>query len=153
MAIAINRTGQGDVTVCEVPAHFALRDYRMLICRVDAGFPSPAADDMEEPIDLGAYLVEHPAASYVMRVQGWSMAGANISDGDHIVVDRSIRPTSGCIVVALVHGDRTLKRLRRRDGRMWLLPEPAAGDQYPETLVGEDVEIWGVVVGLARRMR
>ena len=134
-----------------VPHALLPRQVRFLTCRVDAGFPSPAADDLEEPIDLSAWLVQHPAASYVMRVQGFSMVGANISDGDHVVVDRSVEPRSGHIVVALVHGDRTLKRLRRRNGRMWLVPEPAAGHDFPETEVDESVEVWGVVVGLARR--
>lgn len=138
-------------TVSIVPYELIPRSVRFLACRIDAGFPSPAADDLEEPVDLAAWLVQHPAASYVMRVQGWSMAAANISDGDHVVVDRSIEPRSGHIVVALVHGDRTLKRLRRRDDRMWLLPEPASDDRFPETVVDEHVEVWGVVVGLARR--
>lgn len=140
-------------TVCEVPYHLLPRDVRLLTCTVPAGFPSPAADDLEEPIDLGAWLVEQPAASYVMRVSGWSMSTASIADGDFVVVSRAVEPAPGCIVVALVHGERTLKRLRRREGRLWLVPE--AGDYpggYVETLIDEDVEIWGVVVGLARKM-
>ena len=141
-------------SVCEVPYHLIPRTLRLLTCTVPAGFPSPAADDLEEPIDLGAWLVEQPAASYVMRVSGWSMSAASITDGDFVVVSRAVEPVPGCIVVALVHGERTLKRLRRREGRMWLVPE--AGD-YPggfvETIVDEHVEVWGVVVGLARRYR
>jgi DNA polymerase V len=124
------------------------REMRLLLCTTPAGFPSPAQDDMEEPIDLGSWLVEHPAASYVMRVDGHSMANAGINDGDLIVVSRSKKAANGHIVVALVHGDRTLKRLRKKEGRYWLLPE---AEGYPETLVDEFVEIWGVVVGLARR--
>lgn len=150
---AVDGGVQDGVTLCDVAWHHVSREHRMLICRVDCGFPSPAADDLEEPIDLGAWLVEHPAASYVMRVQGWSMAGAHIADGDHVVVDRSVDPRSGHIVVALVHGDRTLKRLRRREGRMWLVPEPAAGHDFPEIALDEFVEVWGVVVGVARRCR
>ena len=120
----------------------------LLLVGAPAGFPSPAQDDMEEPIDLGAWLVEHPAASYVMRVDGHSMAGAGINDGDYIVVSRSKKASVGKIVVALVHGDRTLKRLRSRQGRHWLVAE---ADGYPDIIVDENVEIWGVVVGLARR--
>lgn len=121
---------------------------RLLVVRTPAGFPSPAQDDMEEPIDLGAWLVERPAASYVMRVDGHSMEGAGINDGDLIVVSRAEQPAPGRIVVALVHGERTLKRLKRIDGRLWLVPE---ADGYPHTLIDEYVEIWGVLVGLARR--
>jgi DNA polymerase V len=105
---------------------------------------------MEEPIDLGAWLVEHPAASYIMRVDGQSMAGAGINDGDLIVVNRAKAPRSGAIVVALVHGDRTLKRLRFVDGRHWLVPE---GEGFAQILVDEDVQIWGVVVGVARQVK
>jgi len=120
----------------------------LLLVRTPAGFPSPAQDDMEEPIDLGAWLIEKPAASYIMRVDGTSMEGAGIADGDLIVVSRADEPAPGRIVVALVHGERTLKRLRRIDSRLWLVPE---ADGYPHILVDEYVEIWGVVVGLARR--
>lgn len=133
-----------------VPIDLVPQEAPLLLCSTPAGFPSPAQDDMEEPIDLGSWLVEHPAASYVMRVEGHSMVDAGINDGDLIVVSRAEKPRNNFIVVALVHGDRTLKRLIKRDGRFWLVPE-AKG--YPETIVDENVEIWGVVVGLARRYR
>ncbi|MEJ8631435.1 S24 family peptidase [Sphingomonas sp. I4] len=97
----------------------------------------------------GAWLVEHPAASYIMRVEGGSMAGAGITDGDLIVVNRAKRARAGSIVVALVHGDRTLKRLKQMDGRYWLVPE---ADGFSHILVDEYVEIWGVVVGVARKV-
>lgn len=131
-----------------VPIHLAPLELPMLLIRASAGFPSPAQDDMEEPINLGDWLVEHPAASYVMRVEGCSMAGAGINDGDLIVVSRAKKPRSGHIVVALVHGDRTLKRLARRGERHWLVAE---AEGYGEIIVDENVEIWGVVVGLARK--
>lgn len=133
-----------------VPYHLIPRQAPLCLTLTPAGFPSPAADDMEEPIDLGAWLVEQPAASYVMRVQGWSMSGANISDGDHVVVSRARDPRPGEIVVALVDGGRTMKRLRRKGDRLWLVAE---ADGYPPILVDEQVEIWGVVVGLARKYR
>ncbi len=104
---------------------------------------------MQEPIDLSAWLIEHPAASYVMRVEGRSMAGAGIIDGDLLVVNRAKSPRTGAIVVALVHGERTLKRLRYVDGRHWLVPE---AEGFADILVDEHVEIWGTVVGVARKM-
>jgi DNA polymerase V len=134
----------------EIPDELVPRKVPLFLCRIPAGFPSPAQDDMEEPIDLGAWLVEHPAASYIMRVDGQSMAGAGINDGDLIVVNRAKAPRSGAIVVALVHGDRTLKRLRFVDGRHWLVPE---GEGFAQILVDEDVQIWGVVVGVARQVK
>lgn len=123
-------------------------DLPLLLVSLPAGFPSPAQDDMEEPINLADWLVEHPAASYIMRVDGYSMTGAGITDGDLIIVSRAKKPVAGHIVVAMVHGDRTLKRLKRRDGRFWLVPE---ADGFPHIIVDEYVEIWGVVVGLARK--
>ena len=123
-------------------------DLPLLLVSLPAGFPSPAQDDIEEPINLADWLVEHPAASYIMRVDGYSMTGAGITDGDLIIVSRAKKPIAGHIVVAVVHGDRTLKRLKRRDGRFWLVPE---ADGFADIIVDEYVEIWGVVVGLARK--
>lgn len=133
-----------------IPFEHAVLEVPMLLIGTPAGFPSPAQDDMEEPINLGDWLVENPAASYIMRVEGHSMTGAGISDGDLIVVSRAKKARQGHIVVALVHGDRTLKRLAKRDGRHWLVAE---AEGYPAIIVDEHVEMWGVVVGLARKYR
>ncbi|KQS02188.1 hypothetical protein ASG11_15520 [Sphingomonas sp. Leaf357] len=138
-----------DLKLHDVPFDLLPREVPFFLCHTPAGFPSPAQDDMQEPIDLGAWLVEHPAASYIMRVDGQSMAGVGINEGDLIVVNRAKTPRSGAVVVALVHGDRTLKRLRYVDGRHWLVPEAEGFDQI---LVDEHVEIWGVVVGVARKL-
>lgn len=126
----------------------AMPDLPLLMIGTSAGFPSPAQDDMEEPINLADWLIEHPAATYIMRVDGYSMTGAGITDGDLIIVSRAKKPVPGHVVVAVVHGDRTLKRLRKREDRYWLVPE---ADGYCEIIVDEHVEIWGVVVGLARK--
>lgn len=134
----------------EVPFDLVPGEARLLLCDTPAGFPSPAQDDMEEPIDLAAWLIDHPAASYVMRVSGHSMAGAGVSDGDLVVVSRAVEARAGDIVVALVHGERTMKRLRRRGDRLWLVPE---AEGYEAIRVDEHVEVWGVVVALARRYR
>ena len=127
----------------------AAQQLRVHLCSVPAGFPSPAEGEEDEPIDLSRWLVEKPAASYLMRVGGHSMTRAGILDQDIIVVSRAERPRDGHIVVAIVHGDRTVKRLERRGERYWLKPE---ADGYAEFLVDEYVEIWGVVVGVARRL-
>jgi DNA polymerase V len=138
------------VTLHEVPFELVPREVRLFVEVTPAGFPSPAQDDMEEPIDLASWLIDHPAASYVMRVAGHSMTEAGIADGDLVVVSRAIEARPGDIVVALVDGDRTMKRLRRSGDRLWLVPE---ADGYQRIIVDETVEIWGVVVGLARRYR
>src|SRR3954454_7264768 len=119
---------------------------------VPAGFPSPADDYLEGEIDLNRYLIERPAACYLMRVSGPSMSGAGIMDGDLVVVDRSIEPRPGHVVVAACAGEMTIKRLRRlKDGRSMLVAEDP---EYPSVTIREEnpVEIWGVVVGCVRKM-
>jgi DNA polymerase V len=79
---------------------------------VVAGFPSPAEQYLEPPLDLNELLIKRPAATYFVRVEGDSMIGAGIHDGDLLVVDRSLRPASGDVIIASVDGDFTVKTLR-----------------------------------------
>ena len=112
--------------------------------RIPAGFPSPADDDLEGAIDLNEQLIRHPAATFFLRVQGDSMTGAGIRDGDLLVVDRAREAKSGSIVVAAVEGELTLKRLRIEGERGWLVPEHP--DFAPLEIQGEmGLVIWGVV--------
>ena len=120
---------------------------------VPAGFPSPADDYLDGEIDLGAFLIERPASTFLMRVAGESMKGAGILDGDMVVVDRSVSPLSGHVVVGVVGGEMTLKRFRRlKNGRAALQAE---NPDFPEFVIGEELpaEIWGVVVGVVRKLR
>ena len=120
---------------------------------VPAGFPSPADDYLDGEIDLGAFLIERPASTFIMQVTGESMRGAGILDGDMVVVDRSVAPRSGLVVVAVLGGEMTLKRFRRlRNGRAALQAE---NPDFPEFVIGEEApaEIWGVVVGVVRKLR
>jgi DNA polymerase V len=112
--------------------------------RVAAGFPSPADDHLEDTLDLNEHLVRHPAATFFVRVQGDSMTGAGIHHGDLLVVDRSLEPKSGAIVIAVVNGELTVKRLKVDHGGVWLMPE---NPNYPplEIKEGTDLMIWGVV--------
>lgn len=112
---------------------------------VSAGFPSPAADYEEQELDLGELLVRNKAATFLMRAKGVSMLEAGILDGDLLVVDRSVRPVSGSIVVATLNGEHTVKFLRRRAGRVYL---EAANPEYPaiEVTEDEDLVIFGVVM-------
>jgi len=112
--------------------------------RVSAGFPSPATDHLDRRLDLNEHLLLHPQATFFMRVKGDSMIGAGIHDGDLLIVDRSLEASSGRVVVAAIDGELTVKRLRRRGGRVVLQPE---NPDYAEIVVGEDraLDIWGVV--------
>jgi DNA polymerase V len=112
--------------------------------RVTAGFPSPADDYVEDRLDLNELLVQRQEATYFLRVKGDSMVGAGIHPGDLIVVDRSIDPQDGHVVVAEVNGELTVKRLRQVDGMPELHPENPA---YPVIRFqeGQELRIWGVV--------
>ncbi len=118
---------------------------------VPAGFPSPADDYLEGEIDLARYLIERPAATFMMRVSGVSMVGAGIMDGDLIVVDRSVEARPGHIVVAVCNAEMTVKRLHRlRGGRAVLKAENPDFDDF---VICEEnpAEIWGVVVAVVRK--
>ena len=111
---------------------------------VPAGFPSPADDHLDQVLDLNRHLFRHPAATFLARVRGDSMLGAGIHDGDLIAVDRALPARDGHVVVAILDGEHTVKRLRRRDGRLWLLPENDAFQ--PVEVSGESsLTICGVV--------
>ncbi|OHC82211.1 MAG: peptidase S24 [Rhodospirillales bacterium RIFCSPLOWO2_12_FULL_67_15] len=118
---------------------------------VPAGFPSPAADDAESRLDLNAHLIRRPAATFIVRVAGDSMTGAGVHDGDLAIVDRSIEPRPGHVVVAVLDGELALKRLARRGGRTFL---ESANPAYPPIEVGADAElrIWGVVTATIHRL-
>ena len=111
---------------------------------VPAGFPSPAEDYLETPLDLTEFLIENKAATFLMRVDGDSMRDAGILHGDLLVVDRAAKPESGCVVVVAVNGEFTVKRLRRGPDCVWLEP---ANPLYQSIRVsiGEDLHVFGVV--------
>lgn len=112
--------------------------------RVAAGLPSPTDDYIEQHLDLNEYLVKHPSTTFFVRVEGDSMINAGIYENDILVVDRSIKPVDGKIVIAVVNGELTVKRLSDKPGHLCLLPE---NPRYKPIEITEAVElhIWGVV--------
>jgi DNA polymerase V len=121
-----------------------LPGFPLLAKAVPAGFPSPADDYAEERIDLNDHLVTHKEATFFVRVQGDSMTGFGIHDGDLLVVDRSVSPIDRSVVIAVVDGEFTVKQLCR-------IPEGfllrAGSDQHSDILVNDDqsLTVWGVV--------
>jgi DNA polymerase V len=111
---------------------------------VRAGFPNPADDARGLPLDLNELVVRHPVSTYYLRVEGDSMTGAGIVQGDIIVVDKSLTPKNNDIVVAAVDGDFTLKHLKREGQKAWLV---AANPAYEPIALHEaiDAQLWGVV--------
>jgi len=112
--------------------------------KVVAGFPSPAEDYIEARLDLNEKLIRNKEATFLLSVQGDSMKDVGILDGDTLVVDRSIQPQDGKIVIAALDGELTVKRLSMKSTGTWLVPE---NENYPPILVREssDIVIWGVV--------
>lgn len=128
----------------------------LFLSRVPAGFASPADDHVDGKLDLNAYCVQNAAATFLGRIEGDSMIGAGIYDGDVAVVDRSVEPKDGDIIVAALDGAFTVKRLRvsgkNGDRRVWLVAENEA---YPavELLEGHELVIWGVVTHVVHKCR
>ncbi|WP_419735650.1 LexA family protein [Pseudomonas sp. COR18] len=112
--------------------------------KVPAGFPSPAADHIERQISLDELLNIRAPHVYLVSIQGDSMQGAGIFDGDLVVVDRSLEPQHGNIVVALLNNDPVCKRLRKQGPEVILMSE---NPRYPSRYVmeGDELSIWGVV--------
>jgi DNA polymerase V len=122
--------------ISNTPVILALFD-----CAISAGFPSPAADHTQKRIDLTEQLIINQDATFHFRVSGESMRGAGIYDGDVILVDRSVEPTHGLIVV---DGEFTVKRLYKRGKTIRLMSENEA---FPpiELCDEQELVIWGVV--------
>ena len=116
-------------------------------CTVQAGFPSPADDYMEGKLDLNEHLVKHPSATFFVRAAGCSMIKAGIHPGDILVVDRSIEAKHGKIVIAVVDGQLTVKRLHKSVQETYLMPE---NEEFEPIRFEEDSEvvIWGVVTNV-----
>ena len=124
----------------------------LVSAKVQAGFPSPADDHMERSLDLNEHLVKNPASTFFVRVQGDSMRDAGIAAGDILVVDRSVEPKDRQIVVAMLDGEFTVKRLCKRQGEIFL---EAENKEYPSIEVGENQElvIWGAVTFVIHQPR
>jgi DNA polymerase V len=122
-------------TVCPLPVYAST---------VKGGFPSPADDYIEKELDLNELMIRHPAATFYVRVDGDSMIGAGIHPGDILVVDRSLKALDGKIVVAVIDGEFTVKRLRLKQRRVTLVAENSA---YRDLCITDanDFRVWGVV--------
>ncbi|ELS32317.1 MULTISPECIES: LexA family protein [Pseudanabaena] len=114
---------------------------------VAAGLPAPTEDYIEGKIDLNRHLVKHPESTFLVRVIGDSMLDAGIHPSDLLVVDRAIEPISGKVVIAVVNGELTVKRLRKHRNKLWLMPENP-NFQPIEIDENVDLHIWGVVTNV-----
>ncbi len=112
--------------------------------RISAGFPSPADDFKDTRISLDRELVKNKEATFYARVSGESMKNAGISDGDLIVIDRSLNPENNKIAVCFIEGEFTVKRIIKKEGELYLKPE---NKNYKKIIIKEEDHfiIWGIV--------
>ncbi len=125
------------------------KEFPLYSSSVQAGFPSAADDYLDGKIDLNEHLIKHPAATFFVKVKGDSMIGAGIYSGDMLIVDRSQAPRNNSIVVAILNGEFTVKRLRKKEGKIFLIAE---NPNYKpiEIASNMDFEVWGVVLHTIR---
>jgi DNA polymerase V len=111
---------------------------------ISAGFPSPAEDFIDRKLDLNEYLIKNPSATFLVKVNGNSMINAGINNGDILIVDRSLEPTDGKIVIGVINGEFTVKRIFKKGKKFFLQPE---NEKFKAIEIHEDMDfkIWGVV--------
>ena len=126
------------------------KNYRELpfVGLVQAGFPSPAEEELTDTMSLDDYLVQNREATYIMRATGDSMTGAGIQSGDMLIVERKTEAPVGAIVIALVDNERTMKYLRKKNGQYYL---EAANDKYPDIHPEGTLNIEAIVRGVFRK--
>jgi DNA polymerase V len=122
-----------------------------LLGNIQCGFPSPAADYLEDQLNLHDYLIKKPASTFLMRAKGDSMVGAGIFPDDILIVDRSLTARSGQVVVACLNGDFTLKRMVQINSAIFLYPENPIYKPIPIT-PEMDFQIFGVVTFNVHRL-
>lgn len=121
-------------------------------CGVSAGFPSPADDYIGQQLDLNDLLIKNPSSTFFVRVAGDSMTGVGINDNDILVVDRSLEPVHGKIIIAAINGELTVKRLVKTETSCRLVAE---NPNYPPIEITEDLSCvaWGVVTSVIHQFR
>jgi DNA polymerase V len=114
---------------------------------VQAGFPSPAMDYMEERLDLNKIFIEHPLSTFIIECRGDSMINAFIPPKARLIVDRSLTPKNGDIILAELNGEFTVKFLKKNDFKCWLIP---ANSKYRDIEVSGEMtlNVWGVVTAV-----
>jgi DNA polymerase V len=138
-----------------IDIYSALSESEMALPYVDAGisagFPSPALDFVDMTIDLNKHLIKHPSATFYGRVKGQSLKNAGITDGDLLVIDRSLHPVNGKIAVCYIDGEFTAKRISMSQGELWLLPENE--DYQPIKIEKENnFVVWGIVTHVIKSL-
>jgi DNA polymerase V len=116
---------------------------------ISAGFPSPADDFLDASIDLNKTLIKNKDATFYGRVKGDSMINGGLSDGDLLIIDKSIEPKNGKIAVCFIDGEFTVKRIKIEKELIWLIPENK-NYQPIKVTADNDFVIWGIVTNVIK---
>ncbi len=135
----------------QISDHNQQYELTLALDKIQAGFPAPNNGEIDGKLDLNEFCISHPASSYIFQVAGESMIEAGIMPGDYLVIDRSVEPRNGDIVIAAVNGEYTVKFFERRPTPR-LIP---ANSAYKPIIITDDMEceIEGVVVSTVRKYR
>ncbi len=118
---------------------------------VECGFPSPARDFTEGTIDLNEELIPRPNSTFIVRARGDSMVGSGIYPGDLLIVDRSLSPRNGSIIIAVLDGELSVKGLKLNNDRVTL---SSSNPNYSDVIVSEEMDftIWGVCTNVVHNL-
>ena len=138
----------------EIYKHCQTKNIEIALCleKVQAGFPSPANDFIDKKLDLNSLVIKNEAATFFVKVDGTSMEDANIFKDDILVVDRSINPCNGKIIIAILNGEFLVKRLKIIKNKFYLFAENPKFNPI-EISKDEDFEIWGVVTYIIHKAK
>lgn len=136
--------GVSQIYQADTSSQMSLPSY---VSKVEARFPTPTDDFHEGALDLNAYLIQNPPATFFVRASGDSMIGAGIHPNDLLIVDRSLEPRHGRIIIAVLNGDLTVKRLKVEKKGISLISENINHKPIPVT-PAMDFRVWGVVTAV-----
>jgi len=127
-----------------LPHKGSKKELDFFLQKISAGFPSPAEDFLEKRLDLNDYMIKNQSATFLVKVEGSSMTGAGIFPGDVLVVDRSLEPDNHKIILGVLNGEFTVKRLVKKGKEVFLMPE---NENFQPILITEELnfQVWGVV--------
>ena len=140
---------ENNIKPVEISSHI---DIPVLENPVPAGLPSPAQGLPSDSIDLNKELIHHPSSTFCAKVSGNSMIDCGISDGDMLIIDKSLPPANGSVAVCFIDGEFTLKKISLRADGLYLVP---ANRKYPEIQVSEDsnFQVWGIVTYVIKSIK
>lgn len=147
----LDKDPKGRIKILEMPTNDDDRPVAMtlpLFGPISAGFAAPVEEQAEEMLNLEDFLVGNKAATFLLRVKGDSMIDAGIHEGDIVIVERDRQPKVNEIVVGVLDGEFTLKRLKKNRGKFYLQAE---NPDYPDMYALEELQVAGVVQGVIRK--